>query len=242
MTYFLASVRCAEEAELVLQAGADIVDLKEPSAGALGAVEPDVIQNCLKTVGGRKPLSATVGDLPMVPEIIAEAVAATASLGVDTVKIGIQPVGDVWGCLNALRVLRLHADLVLVFFADALPDLDAVEAAEACGASGMMLDTAGKMHGSLTDYMSLADIERFVGRARRAGLQVGLAGSLCARHVRPLLRLRPDVMGFRGALCEQGSRGQGVDVAACTEIGRLFAAGRGDCTRRFEQRMTSAMC
>lgn len=242
MTYFLASVRCAEEAELVLSAGADIVDLKEPSAGALGAVAPAEIQNCLKTVGGRKPVSATVGDLPMVPDTIAEAVAATASLGVDTVKIGIQPGGDVSGCLNALRALRLPVDRVLVFFADALPDMDALEAAEASRATGVMLDTANKSRGSLIDHMPLADIERFVDRARRAGLQVGLAGSLRARHVQPLLQLRPDVMGFRGALCEQGSRGQGLDVAACTDIGRLVAGGLGDCTARFEERMTLAMC
>ena len=242
MTYFLASVRCAAEAELVLEAGADIVDLKEPSAGALGAVAPDVIQDCLNTVAGRKPVSATVGDLPMVPDTVADAAVATASLGVDTVKIGIQPDGDVWGCLNALRALRLPADLVLVFFADALPDIDALEAAEVSSAKGVMLDTAGKMHGSLIDYMPLADIGRFVGLARRAGLQVGLAGSLRARHVQPLLQLRPDVMGFRGALSEQGSRGQGLNVASCAVIGRLVAAGRCACTTRFEQRMTSAMC
>ena len=242
MTYFLASVRCAAEAELVLEAGADVVDLKEPSAGALGALAPDVIQDCLDTVAGRKPVSATVGDLPMVPDTVADAAAATASLGVDTVKIGIQPDGDVWGCLNALRALRLPADLVLVLFADALPDIDPVEAAEASCASGVMLDTAAKTHGSLIDHMPLVDIKCFVARARRAGLQGGLAGSLRAPHVQPLLQLRPDVMGFRGALCEQGSRGQGLNVAACAEIGRLVATGQGAYTTCFEQRMTSAMC
>ena len=40
MTLFLASVRDVAEAEIALLAGADIVDLKDPAQGALGAVDP----------------------------------------------------------------------------------------------------------------------------------------------------------------------------------------------------------
>lgn len=242
MTHFLASVRCVAEAELVLAAGADIIDLKEPDAGALGAVAPDMIHNCLKAIGGRKPVSATVGDLPMVSGRVTDAVAATAGLGVDTVKLGILTDGDAWGCLEALHALTLSADLVLVFFADALPQMDPVAAATASGASGVMLDTAGKGSGCLTDYMPLGDIRHFVGRARHVGLQAGLAGSLRAGHVEPLLALEPDVMGFRGALCAQGSRNLSLDPEACSHIGRLVAAGRHVDHAHFDARTTSAMC
>lgn len=242
MTHFLASVRNAAEAERVLVAGADIVDLKEPDQGALGAVAPRVIRECLRTISGRKPVSATVGDLPMTPDTVADAVAATAELGVDTVKLGILPDGDPWGCFDALRNLNAPADLVLVFFADMRPDIDPIEAAKASGARGVMLDTAGKKRGSLTDHMTLGEIGRFVDRARQAGLQVGLAGSLRAHHVRPLLALGPDVIGFRGALCEQGARDSDLDPKACAEIGRLVAAGRVAPEARFKQRATSAVC
>ena len=37
--------------------------------------------------------------------------------------------------------------------------------------------------------------------ARQAGLLAGLAGSLTLDDVDPLLALRPDYLGFRGALC-----------------------------------------
>jgi (5-formylfuran-3-yl)methyl phosphate synthase len=40
MTLFLASVRDEAEAEIALLNRADIVDLKEPAHGALGAVAP----------------------------------------------------------------------------------------------------------------------------------------------------------------------------------------------------------
>ena len=65
LTLFLASVRDAEEAELALRAGADIVDLKDPEQGALGALTPDTIAACVKQVAGRAPVSATIGDRPL---------------------------------------------------------------------------------------------------------------------------------------------------------------------------------
>lgn len=248
MTSFLASVRSRAEAEHVLAAGADIVDLKEPDNGALGAVAPDMIRQCLTAIRGRRPVSATVGDLPMTPGVVADAVTATAGLragpgfGVDIVKLGVMPGGDARGCLEALRALDLSADLVLVFFADALPDLDPIEAAIVSGARGVMLDTAGKGRGSLTDHMALGGLGRFVARAHAAGLQAGLAGSLTTRHVTPLLSLQPDVIGFRGALCERGERGLKLDRKACAKIAALIAAGRECVAARFEARATSAMC
>ena len=48
MTALLASVRSSEEALDAAQAGADLIDLKEPDAGALGGV------HLLAGVGGRR--------------------------------------------------------------------------------------------------------------------------------------------------------------------------------------------
>jgi dihydroneopterin aldolase len=65
MTLFLASVRDAAEAEMALACGADIIDLKDPSQGALGAVSLDAIASTVRCVAGRAPVSATIGDLPL---------------------------------------------------------------------------------------------------------------------------------------------------------------------------------
>ena len=242
MTHFLASVRNRAEAETVLAAGADIVDLKEPGKGALGAVTPGDILDCLAAVGGRKPVSATVGDLPMVPQIVAEAVAATAELGVDNVKLGITPGGDPFTCFETLRDLGLRTGLILVFFADEMPRFDPIDAAMVCGADGVMLDTAGKGNGALPDHMTLNAIGRFIDRAHDAGLRAGVAGSLRAAHVKPLLGLRPDVIGFRGGLCRGGARGENIDPQACARIGALVASSREDADMRFEERSASTMC
>ena len=64
MTQFLASVRDVSEAAIALAAGADIVDLKEPSRGALGAVEPATIAAVLRHIAGRARVERDGGRSP----------------------------------------------------------------------------------------------------------------------------------------------------------------------------------
>ncbi len=224
MTRFLASVRDAQEAQTVLAAGADIVDLKEPANGALGAVDLPTIKSCVAAIAGRRPVSATVGDLPMDEDRVHDAVLATAACGVDDVKLGILPGGNPQECFARLRARPPGAGLILVFFADAMPDFDPVGAALEAGARGLMLDTAGKRAGALFDHMAVGDIARFVEAGRAQGLMVGVAGSLRPEHVAPLLALRPDVIGFRGALCHGGRRDAELDPIACSQIRALISA------------------
>ncbi len=241
MTRFLASVRDPAEAEAVLAAGADIVDLKDPEKGALGAVSPETIKACVARIAGRAPVSATVGDLPMTPDLVASAVAETAACGVDDVKLGVMPGGDPRSCFAVLREARMRAGLILVFFADALPDIAPLEAARAAGARGVMLDTAGKGGGALLDHMALEDVARFVEAGRGAGLMVGVAGSLRPDHVAPLLALGPDVMGFRGALCHEGLRGKGLDPVACSKV-RALIPGHREPEPCFGEPHSAALC
>ncbi len=217
MTLFLASVRDAVEAETALRCGADIIDLKDPASGALGAVEPSIAREAVAAIAGRLPISMTIGDVPMVPDRIADAVLAAAACGADYVKIGVFPGGDAESCFERLAAVSKDIKLVIVVFADCLPAFDVIELAAAMGATGVMLDTMKKGSGTLTDHMQWEALAGFVRRGRAAGLSVGLAGSLRAEHVRPLLALKPDVLGFRGALC-RGSRSSELDEMACRSI------------------------
>jgi dihydroneopterin aldolase len=222
MTLFLASVRDTGEAELALAAGADLIDLKDPSQGALGALAPDAVAACVKAVAGRAPMSATVGDLPMEPMRIRDAVRAMAETGVDYVKLGLFPGGDAQACLGVLEEEAPCVRLVLVAFADAMPAFDAAAAAASIGAHGVMLDTMRKGAGSLLDHADRDKLAAFVEAAKAKGVAVGLAGSLRARHVPDLLRLKPDLLGFRGALCRNGVRGRALDADACAGIRALI--------------------
>ena len=78
MTRMLASVTGPAEAETAVAGGADIIDLKDPSRGALGAVPVATVARTVIAIRGRRETSAVTGDLPMQPELVAAAARAMA--------------------------------------------------------------------------------------------------------------------------------------------------------------------
>jgi uncharacterized protein (UPF0264 family) len=239
MTLFLASVRDVAEAEIARLAGADIVDLKDPAQGALGAVDSETARSVVDVIAGRVPVSATIGDLPMQSEAIRGEVIERAACGVNYVKFGLFSGGDPQACFAALRPVALRVRLILVLFADALPAFDAVAAASDMGAAGIMLDTADKHAGSLLTHLDASGIARFVAHAKDQGLMAGLAGSLGGADVAKLLTLSPDLLGFRGALC-RGRRSASLDPASCASIRGLIPRIEPLAETKPSARMTEA--
>ncbi|HEX5314319.1 MAG TPA: (5-formylfuran-3-yl)methyl phosphate synthase, partial [Gammaproteobacteria bacterium] len=78
MTHMLASVTGPAEAEVAVAGGADIIDLKDPSRGALGAVPIATVARTVAAVGQRRETSAVTGDLPMQPDLVVAAAKAMA--------------------------------------------------------------------------------------------------------------------------------------------------------------------
>lgn len=226
MSGFLASVRSAEEALIALSGRADIIDVKEPSAGALGRVDGAALAAIVEPLGGRRPVSATIGDIALEPDTVVAAVRETAATGVDIVKIGLF-AGDLEGTLAALAPLASAGiRLVAVIFADRAPDLAAlVPRCAAAGFAGIMLDTADKRAGPLTAHLPTDALARFVASARAHGLLSGLAGALRLADIPGLAPLGADYLGFRSALTV-GGRDRAVDLGAVSAVRRaLDAAG-----------------
>lgn len=223
-TGLLASVASLAEARLVLEGGADIIDLKNPAAGALGALDHETVRLIVEALAATKPVSATVGDLPMQPAVVLQAVEAMASTGVDYVKIGFFPGGDWAGCLAALAPAARRRRLIAVLFADQPPQPSWLEAIAAAGFAGAMLDTMDKTQGGLRQRLDAATLAEFVRQARELGLLCGLAGSLCCEDIAHLLPLQPDYLGFRGALCESSRRTAGLSLPAVARIRGLIPA------------------
>lgn len=205
MTALLASVRSLAEAERAVAGGCDWLDLKEPAAGALGAVPCAVAEAVVASHAGRLPISATIGDCWDTPAVIPGRVASLTAAGVPWVKVGVfagRLAGDM---AEALRAAVGEArGLIAVCFAEDPPTEAHVAALAALGLKGVMLDTAHKHGGGLRQRLNPGEIAAFVAAARRHGLLTGLAGSLGAGDVAPLAALAPDYLGFRGALCEGG--------------------------------------
>lgn len=222
MTKMLASVNGVEEAEIALAGGADIIDLKDPKAGALGAATTEVIRQTVAAVGGRQPVSAVAGDLPMQPDVIRAKAEEIAATGVDYVKIGFFPSDDAAACADALTELAGRTKLIGVLFADLEPDFGLLPVLARRGFHGAMLDTAKKDGRRLLNHIPPEHLPSFVERCRSHGLAVGLAGSLEAPDIPRLLPMAPDFLGFRGALCDQSQRTGAIELEAVRQIRALI--------------------
>jgi len=226
MTGMLASVRNLDEALLALAAGADLIDLKAPARGALGALPCGEVRGIVARIGGCRPVSATVGDLPMEPLPVREAAENMAACGVDYVKIGFFPGGDWAETIRALAPLAARGNrLVAVLFSDQDPDLRWLGDLADAGFAGAMLDTMDKARGSLAQVCSVPFLRDFVANAKDHGLLCGLAGSLRSCDIPPLIQLNPDYLGFRGALCRAHRRTAELDADAVRAIRAMISGG-----------------
>jgi uncharacterized protein (UPF0264 family) len=206
MTGMLASVNSLDEARLVMAEKVDIIDLKEPALGALGGLNNESVKKIVVAVNGQCPISATIGDLPMQPELICSAVKEMAGTGVNYIKIGFFPGGKAAEVIEKLAQISTQVNLIAVLFADTTLDFRLIGGLKTAGFTGIMLDTLDKAKGSLTAIMAKVDIEDFVRQVKSRQLICGLAGSLKLADIPLLMPYQPDYLGFRGALCDQQER------------------------------------
>lgn len=219
MTRLLTSVRDLAEAREAAAAGADFIDLKEPRAGALGALAParvSSIVRMLRDTWPDLPVSATIGDLPAGDHAaIVHHADRIGRCGVDYVKAGVAPGPTARETLTRMRALPWA--MVPVLLCDDGLDLRLVEHACELGFAAVMADTARKDTGSLFHCVPLAVLDSMVQTARAHEIMVGLAGALRIEHVPRVRALQPDFAGFRSALCS-GARTGRLEAARVREL------------------------
>jgi dihydroneopterin aldolase len=222
MSLMLASVTGPEEAEVAIRQGADIVDLKDVGSG-FGAVAPEVLRATVAAVARRRPVSAVVGEAADLERTIA-AGSELAGAGPAYLKIGLPPAALRDEFIRALARLARRAKLIGVMFADDGADSMFIPVMAASGFAGVMLDTARKTGARLLDHMDVTALARFIDAAHAHRLMAGLAGSLEPPDIPRLLPLKPDVLGFRRALCAGHDRQAHVDAAAVAAVRALIPA------------------
>ena len=102
MTGMLARVCSIAEAKLVQESDIDIIDLKDPREGALGALELSVVKNIVDLIDGVTPVSATIGDIPFQAELLEPVIHNMMLTGVDIIKIGV------FGNITGLYYMPAH--------------------------------------------------------------------------------------------------------------------------------------
>ncbi len=214
MSSLLVSVVSADEARRALAGGADIVDVKDPGEGALGAPSPRVLSEVVQAVAGAAPVSVALGDLSDLPHTAALAARGAAACGVDYVKVGLRGVRELDRAMAMMSaVLDAVGDSVSVIaatYADAEAlDPPALAPAllpalvERTGIAGALVDTFVKDGRGLYAWLSESELLELVAGTRAAGGTFGVAGQLRLGELR---RVDADIVGLRSALCRRGDR------------------------------------
>lgn len=236
----LVSVRSAAEAAAAVAGGADIVDAKEPSRGALGAVDPAVFRRIAAALPPGMPVSAALGDFGD-PDAAAAAIGRVPCLARGTgplyLKLGFTGLGEASGvdrvvaaAVAAAAARGDDARVVAAAYADheeaatIAPELVAMLAARR-GAAGALVDTRTKDGRDLLQWMPVSRLERWVRLVHQAGLLAGVAGSLGPSSLALAQASGADLLGVRGSVCE-GGRGGAVRADRVRVLRRLLEGER----------------
>ena len=217
----MISVISREEARDALLGGAEILDVKNPREGSLGAQPPEIIGNIKALASGRVKISAAIGDIPNLPGTAALAALGAALCGADYIKVGLYGTknrADAEILLHEVQkaVRDFNTSVIAAAYADfhragTLNPEYLPRIAASAGVKGCLLDTAVKDGLGLFDFLQPARIRLLVEQAHADGLMFGLAGALSEKDL-PLAReLGADVAGIRTAACPNNRRDGALD-------------------------------
>ena len=231
----LVSVTDAHEARVAVKGGVDIVDVKNPAEGSLGAPCPSVIERVREAVPTELPVSAAIGDLPNLPGSDALAALGAARSGAAYVKVGLWGTATTDGAVAVLSAVRDAVDggatVIAAAYADServpggpLPPGALVAAARRAGVEGCLLDTALKDGRGLFEWLTPDALAALVEEGHAAGLEMALAGALRAEDLSVVRSTGADIAGVRSAACRDGRRTAPLDAE---RIARLRAECQG---------------
>ncbi len=218
-TGLLVSVRSADEVDAALAGGADLIDVKEPTRGALGMAEAEVVAAVVQKVKKRVPVSAALGDWG--PNALTEA-HWHLELKLDYVKWGLAGYTPTpgWGedLLDTRRELPAGMEMVAVAYADwekakSVPPAELVRFAKRFRFRAFLLDTWTKDGKSLLDFIKPAEIAELVESVQRVGMKAAIGGSLKPEHLKQLKGIAPDWYAVRASACAAGKRDGVIDTA-----------------------------
>jgi uncharacterized protein (UPF0264 family) len=225
----------SEEAREAIEGGADIIDVKNPKEGSLGANYPWVIKNIREITPKGMHVSATLGDVPYKPGTVSLAAAGAVVSGADYIKVGLYGTKNYDEALevmeNVVKSVKEFDDNALVVasgYADAhrvgaIDPMEIPQVAAESGADLAMVDTAIKDGKTLFDFMDKDKLIEFNKSIHNYGLKSALAGSIKKDQLRLLYDIGCDVVGIRGAACTGGDRNKGaINHTAVMELKNMI--------------------
>ncbi len=231
----LVSVADAEEAAEALLGGAQVIDVKDPTRGALGMPERGAFISVCERVAGAAPVTLALGE---AGEASRPGWGATVCADWDRAAFAkAAAVGSDWRrglseCLAAVAPERRVAAVYVDRVRRGGPGVEEVLAwAIDAGAAGVLLDTRAKDGRCLFDHAEAHAVAAWVASARSAGLLIALAGSLRGEALGLASAIDPDLVAVRGAACVGGDRGGRVHRTAVAQALGWVQHDRSGVTR-----------
>lgn len=208
----LVSPMNVEEANISKQGGADIIDVKNPKEGSLGANFPWMIR-LVKRIVGSTPVSATIGDFNYKPGTASLAALGAAFAGAEYIKVGLYNIQTKEQALNMLtNIVRSVKDyddkkkVVAAGYSDykrinSISPLELPSVGAKAGVDVVMIDTGIKDGRPTFEFLTEQELMIFVSRAREFGIETAIAGSIKFENIPVLKRISPDIIGVRGCVC-----------------------------------------
>lgn len=223
------------DARTAVAGGADIVDVKNPAEGSLGAPAPATIAAVRAAVPASIPVSVAIGDQSL-PGAAALAAVGAANLGAAYVKLGLRNVSadEAVQLLRAVRdgLAGVSASVIAAAYADAdgldgnaLPPALLPRVARAAGITGCLVDTAIKDGRGLFHWLTQRAVATLVSEAHDRGLVIALAGSLRDSDLPDILATGADIAGVRSAACRGGVRTAPLEPERIRRLRAGCAAG-----------------
>ena len=211
-TGLLVSVKNAPEAKIAAALGIGILDVKDPNEGPLGRPSNAVLHEI-----GTLPLderihrSVALGELTEFsqckdppPDILNKF--SYFKLGMSHLK-GIENWPDLWSSQND-RLGNLQP--VAVAYGDfhlceAPKPQEIIRFGSQIGCRYFLLDTFTKVDSqNIFSHADEATIAMWIDHARQLEMKIVISGSIKAKDLNRCVAMRPDYIGIRGALCNEG--------------------------------------
>lgn len=201
-----------EEANICKFGGADIIDVKNPKEGSLGANFPWMIK-AVKKAAGNVPVSATIGDFNYKPGTASLAALGAAVAGAEYIKVGLYDIQTreqafemLTNIVRSVKDYDKNKKVVASGYSDyrrihSISPFELPGIGAQAGVDVVMMDTGIKDGRSTFEFLSEQELIDFVTDAKEKGLQTAIAGTIKFKDIPSLKRISPDIIGVRGCVC-----------------------------------------
>ncbi len=234
----LVSPKDMEEAKAVIRGNADIVDVKNPKEGSLGANFPWIIKSIKELVEKEKgdgvKISAAIGNFDYKPGTASLAALGAASAGAEYIKVGLfkiktrqEAIDLLTGVVKAVKDFAPTKKVVSAFYSDykrinSISPFEIAEIGKEVDIDVAMVDTGIKDGRTTLEFLSEEELETFVSESKALGLETAIAGSLTFDDIPALKEIKTDIIGVRGMVCG-GNREDRVREELVRDLKRMVA-------------------